>query len=133
MAADGSGKVAWRNTVKCYEQSMLAHNGYLYAVSDRGVAYCWKASDGTQMWSSRLGGNISVSPVLAGGNIYVSNERGTTFVFKANPRKFEPVARNQLGNSAFATPSICGNRIYLRIANRGSRGSQDWLYCIGKK
>lgn len=133
MAADGSGRIAWKNDVKCYEQSMLAHGGYVYAVSDRGVAYCWRATDGTQMWAARLGGNISASPVLAGGNIYISNERGTTFVFKADPKKFERVARNQLGDSAFATPSICGGRIYLRVGERTAGGRQEWLYCIGAK
>ena len=130
--ADGSGKVAWKNTVKCYEQSMLVHNGYVYAVDDGGTAYCWKADSGEQQWRTRLGGPISASPILAGGHLYVSNERGTTFVFKADPAKFQLVAGNRLGDSTFATPTICGNRIYLRIATRG-RDRQEWLYCIGGK
>jgi len=133
MAADGSGKILWKNNVRCYEQSLLVHGGYVYAVSDRGVAYCWRATDGTQMWAARLGGNISASPILAGGSIYISNEKGTTFVFQANPKKFKAVARNQLGDSAFATPTICGDRIYLRIAERASGDRQEWLYCIGSK
>ena len=72
IAADGSGRVVWRNREKCYEQSMLAVDGYVYAVNDRGIAYCWKADDGTQMWQQRLGGGgaVSSSPILAGGNIY---------------------------------------------------------------
>jgi hypothetical protein len=130
--ADGSGKVAWKNTVKCYEQSLLVHNGYVYAVDDGGTAYCWKADTGEQQWRTRLGGNYSASPILAGGNIYVSNERGATFVFQPDPTKFQLVARNQLGESAFATPTFCGNRIYARVATRG-RDRREWLYCIGGK
>ena len=133
MAADGSGRIAWKNEVKCYEQSLLAHGGYVYAISDRGVAYCWRGTDGRQMWARRLGGNISASPILAGGNIYISNERGATFVFKANPMKFALVATNQLGNSAFATPTICKSQIFLRIGAGAGRSRQEWLYCIGKK
>ena len=109
------------------------HDGYVYAVDDGGTAYCWKADDGTEMWKRRLGGNISASPILAGGNIYITNERGTTFVFKANPKRFEPVAANKLGSEGFATPAIAGNRIYLRVATRASGGRQEYLYCIGVK
>lgn len=133
VAADGSGRVVWTNRVKCYEQSLLVHDGYVYAVDDRGVAYCWKSDDGTEMWKKRLGGNYSASPVLADGNLYVSNESGTTFVFRANPKQFELVAQNRLGDEAFATPSICGGRIFLRVARRTANGRQEWLYCIGKK
>lgn len=129
MKADGSGTIAWKSPVKCYEQSMLVHDGHLYAVADGGVAYCWKASDGTLQWRQRLGGNVSTSPVLANGHIYAANERGTFFVFKANPAKFELVAKNQLGTSAFATPSIAGNQLFIRVGDRG----QEWLYCFGAK
>ena len=130
IRADGKGQIVWRNNQKCYEQSMLVYQGYVYAVTDRGIAICWRAKDGREMWTARLpGGPVSASPILAGGNIYLSNERGTTYVFKANPRKFELVGQNQLGQEAFATPTICGNRIYLRVAGAGR---QEMLYCIGE-
>ena len=84
------------------------------------------------MWTGRLpGGPVSASPILAGGNIYLSNERGTTYVFKADPEKFELVGRNQLGQVAFATPTISGNRIYLRVSDQIS-GGREMLYCIGE-
>ena len=131
VRGDGSGRIVWKNTQKCYEQSMLVHEGHLYAFTDPGIGVCWKADDGTQMWKARLGGKVSASPVLAGGNIYASNEKGKTFVFRADPSAFKQVARNQLGDEGFPTLSICGNRIYLRTATgRGSR-RQETLYCIG--
>jgi len=133
VRADGSGQVVWKNRKKCYEQSMLAHDGYVYAVDDGGIAHCWKAEDGSEMWSVRLGGRVSSSPVLVGQNIYVSNEKGTTYVFEANPREFKEVARSQLGNEAFATPTICAGRIYLRVADTVDDRRQEFLYCIGKK
>ena len=128
------GRLVWRNDQKCYEQSMLAVDGYVYAVTDRGIAYCWRATDGREMWSSRLqGGAVSSSPILANGNIYFGNERGTFYVFKAQPTSFELVARNQLGQEAFATPTICDSRIYIRAAANSGSGRQETLYCIGTR
>lgn len=133
VSTDGGNKTVWSNRVKCYEQSMLVHEGYLYAVSDGAVAYCWNTRNGREMWSRRLGGGpISASPILSDGHIYATNERGKTFVFKANPKKFELVATNQLGDETFATPSICGNRIYMRVATRAGGSRQEYLYCLGK-
>jgi len=133
LRADGSKEVVWRNKHKCYEQSMLVHDGHLYAVNDNGIALCWRAADGKEMWSRRLAGPISASPTLAGGHVYATNERGTTFVFKADPERYVAVATNQLGDEAFASPTICGDRIFLRHASRKGRERRETLYCVGKK
>ena len=37
VKADGSGNIPWSNGTKCYEQSMLLHDGHLYAVDDNGI------------------------------------------------------------------------------------------------
>ena len=129
ILGDGSGKIVWKNNQKCYEQSMLVVDGYVYCVTDSGVAVCWKADDGREMWKARLAGPVSASPIFVGGNIYASNERGTTFVFKADPKKFQAVSRNQLGSESFATPTIINSQILLRVADSQSR---EYLYCIGK-
>ena len=81
VKADGSG-VAWKNKVKCYEQSMLVHDGYLYAFADNGIAYCWNARTGMEMWKQRLSGPVSASPLLVGDTIFVTNEAGTTWASK---------------------------------------------------
>jgi outer membrane protein assembly factor BamB len=130
IRADGSGKIVWENKQKCYEQSMLAVDGYLYAINDTGIAYCWHAETGAEQWRERLGGAISASPVQCGQHIYASNERGTTWVYRATPEKFELVSENQLGTAAFASPTICGNRIYLRVADSSGGPRQEFLYCI---
>ncbi len=131
VKADGSGKVVWKNRQKCYEQSMIVHDGYVYAVTDRGIGICLRASDGQLMWQERLQGPVSSSPVRVGETIYQTIEDGTTLVFKANPQKFELIAKNKLGNEGFPTPAICGNRIYLRTAKTGDGSRQEYLYCLG--
>ena len=102
------------------------------AINDNGIAFCWDAKTGEEKWKTRLGGQVSSSPILAGGNIYVANERGTMFVFKASPASYQPVAQNQLGDEAFATPTICGSRIYMRAASSGNGSRQETLYCLGE-
>jgi outer membrane protein assembly factor BamB len=133
IKADGSKTVVWRNRQKCYEQSMLLHDGYLYGITDVGIGFCWRASDGKEMWKTRLSAPISASPVLVGDTIFQSAEDGTTYVFKADPKGFELVAKNRLGDEAFATPVFAGNRIYARVADRSSGRRQEYLYCIGEQ
>ena len=133
IRADGSKKVLWRNTEKAYEQSMLVHEGHVYMFNDNGIAICLEASSGDVKWKQRLKGPVSASPVLVDGKIFASNERGTTFVFEARPDRFVEIARNQLGDDSFATPTICDGRIYLRHAEGHNRDRRETLYCIGKK
>jgi outer membrane protein assembly factor BamB len=129
--ADGSAAEVWKNNKKLYVPSLLVHDGYLYAANDDGIAFCWNAETGDNAWTGRLGGNFSASPVLAGDHIYVPNESGTTFVFKASPDSLDIVARNQLGDEAMASPVICGDRIYLRVASGSGGARQEMLYAIG--
>jgi len=128
---NGKAQQVWTNKEKCYEQSMLVHDGYLYAVTDNGIAFCWEANTGKEMWKTRLGSPVSSSLTLAGDNLYYSDERGTTYVFKATSEKFTPVAENKLGNISFATPVIVDNQIFLRHADDSSGQWEETLYCIG--
>lgn len=130
IKGDGSKKVLWKNGQKCYEQSMLAHAGYVYALTDNGVMYCWQGTDGQEMWRERLQGPVSASPVLAGGHIYWANELGTLYVMRPNPKQFELVAENQIGTDAFASPAVCGGQIFLRVAVRSDDKRQEYLYCF---
>jgi outer membrane protein assembly factor BamB len=132
LHADGSGKTAWENGAKVYVPSLLEHRGYLYAVQDAGVPVCWKFDTGKEMWKGdRLVSAFSASPVLVGDVIYATSESGRTYLFKASPESFQLIAENQLGNEAMATPTICGGRVYMRVAVNQSGERQEMLYCIG--
>lgn len=130
VKADGSGKVVWQNNQKCYEQSMLCYDGHIYAVTDQGVAYCWRASDGETMWRERLGGNYSSSPVLVGTTIHVFNEACDAFAFEATPKSFFSRGKAKLGDEAFATPSVVGNTMYMRVARNEGTARQEYLIAI---
>lgn len=130
VKADGSGELAWENNVRVYVPSMVIKDGYLYAVTDAGVAVCWKAATGEEVWKGRLGGTFSASLVRVGELILATSESGKTVVFRADPAKFERVAENQLGSEVFATPAICGNALYFRVAEMRDGGRHEVLYCI---
>lgn len=128
IRADGAGDVtkshvAWRSKKGVtYVPSPLYHDGRLYVVNDGGVATCFYASTGEEVWSERLEGAFTSSPVLVGDLLYVTNEQGKTYVLKAGP-KFERMAGIDLGEGVLSTPAVAGGRIYLRTT--------ETLYCIG--
>lgn len=130
VLADGSGKIAWQNTARVYVPSMIVDGGYVYAVMDAGLAVCWKSDTGEEKWKERLGGDFYGSPVRVGKRMYATNVGGVTSVFEATPNGFQLLSQNRLGDEAFASPVICGGRIYLRAATKGDV-RQEYLYCIG--
>lgn len=133
LLADGSGKSAWESTLQVYVPSMIVTGGHLFATQDSGVATCWNCETGKEVWKERVGGTFTSSLVLVGDNLFATNEAGQTFVFKANPAKFELVAENKLGDEVYATPAICGGRIYSRVVENVGGNKQETLYCIGQK
>ena len=114
----------WQNSQKCYTPSLVAHEGFVYGISDDGVAYCWDAKTGKERYRQRLGGGFSASPIIANGNIYAPNEDGKTYVYKTGP-KYQVVSENDLNDGGFASPVIVGGQIFLRTNHK--------LYCIGKE
>jgi hypothetical protein len=69
---------------------------------------------------------------MVNDRIYAQNLAGKTYVFEAKPKSFKLLDQNQLGDEAYSSPVICGNRIYLRVAKRGEP-RQEVLYCIADK
>jgi outer membrane protein assembly factor BamB len=129
IRANGKGDVtashvAWRTGKGvAYVPSPLYHAGRLYVIADGGVATCFEADTGKEVWSHRLPGNFSSSPILVGDRLQVTNEAGRTYVLNAG-RKFEVFARNDLNDRVMATPAVCGGQIFLRTDRH--------LYCLGK-
>ena len=131
VEADGSGKIAWQNTTRAYVPSMLVKEGHVYAVLDSGQAVCWKSDTGDELWREKVDRDFYGSPVMLGTRIYATNQHGVTFVFEATPAAFKLLAQNPLGDECFSSPSICGDRIYLRSAKKGEP-RQEFLWCVGE-
>jgi outer membrane protein assembly factor BamB len=131
IRADGSAEAVWRAKIGDFVPSQVIHKGYIYSVLDNGIALCLDAETGNEMWKERLSSPaFSASPILVGANIIVPGETGMTHVFRADPKKLDIVAENQLGKQAFASPAACGGQLFLRVVGAGR---QEMLYCIGRK
>jgi hypothetical protein len=75
------------------------------------------------MWTHRLGGHHSASPVSAGDYLYFPADDGTTYVLKAGPT-FDVVAENDLSEDCSASPAVSRGQIFIRTSEN--------LYCIGR-
>jgi outer membrane protein assembly factor BamB len=116
--------IRWRTTKGAvYVPSPLIEGDYFMIISEGGIAHCFEAATGKILWQERMGTHHA-SLVSAGGLVYYLNDEGVMNVVKPGPQ-FERVARNELGEPAYASPAISGGRMYLR----GFRN----LYCIGAK
>ena len=96
--------------------SLLLDGGELYMVSDAGVAACVDAESGAAVWSERLGGGYSASPVLVEKRLYFINEEGLATVIKAG-RTFEVVAKNDLAEKTLASPAVDDGTLFIRTAS----------------
>lgn len=133
VKADGTAKLVWQNKTRVYVPSMWVRQGHLFAVTDDGSAACWKCDTGEEVWREPLGGGFTASPVPVGDLVFATSEAGKTTIFKATPTDFEVVSENKLGDEMLATATICGGRIYIRVAFKKNGKREEMLYCIGAK
>jgi outer membrane protein assembly factor BamB len=131
VVADGSGAIAWQNGARLYVPTMLVRDGHIFAILDAGQAVCWKSDTGDELWREKVDRDFYASPIMLGNRVYATSLSGVTSVFEATPERYQLIAQNKLGDEALASPSICGNRIYLRHAKKGDP-RQEFLWCIGE-
>jgi outer membrane protein assembly factor BamB len=96
---------------------MILSNGLLFMVSDAGIATCADSKTGEAVWSERIPGNYSASPVLAEGRIYFLNEAGLTTVVRAD-RVFEVLSSNDLAEKSLASPTPDDGSMYVRTETK---------------
>ena len=119
--------IKWRLTRSGVPEkpSLLLISDHLYMVDDQGgLATCVDAKSGEEVWSERLGGNYSASPIVANGRIYAFSEEGKAVVYNASPKGFQKIAENKLTDGFMASPAVAGNSLILR--------TKTHLYRIGK-
>ncbi len=104
-----------------YVPSPVCTDDYLFSTMTTGQVHCIEIATGNTLWVENLGLQYP-SPVLAGGLIYMPNDKGIITIIKPGP-KFDYIAKNSIGERMFASPAISNGKIYLR-------GFEN-LYCIG--
>lgn len=108
----------WQKDIaKSRTGSGVVCDGYFFAVSDNGVADCTDLRTGQIVWEQALKGsgkNSSWSSLLlADGKIYVPNQAGDVFVFRAGPQ-FELLATNSVGEPTNASLAASKGELFLR-------------------
>lgn len=107
--------------------SPICVGNYLLVTSMNGIATCYDATTGKDLWKERLNGQFSSSPIAAGGLIYQTNEAGETLVIEP-AESYKLVARNVLKpepDELFrASLAAVNGQLFIR--------STKYLYCIGK-
>jgi outer membrane protein assembly factor BamB len=93
--------------------SAILDGELIYLVHDAGVASCVEARTGDVVWSERLGGSYSASPVMAGGAIYFFSQEGAATVIEPG-RELRRIAANELDHGFMASPAIAGKALFLR-------------------
>jgi outer membrane protein assembly factor BamB len=128
-----SEHVAWRqDRVGVYMQTLLYHDGLVYACRDNGILTCFDAATGETVYKERLGsGNsgFTASPVASGGRIYFTSEEGDVYVLAAGDRptgrrELTVLATNRVGEICMATPAIAEGVLYIR--------SKDHLFAFAE-
>ena len=108
-------QLAWRvKKAVPSKPSMLLIDGALFMVDDSGIASCVDARSGETLWTERVGGNFSASPVYADGRIYVCNEEGKLTSFAADKSGYKPLGEGVFESGFMASPAVAGSAIYLR-------------------
>ena len=126
----GKGEVTKQNLI--WEQkrnvpmipSLLLAERLLYAVKENGILQCMEPSNGEIVYTERLEGTYSASPVYADGKIYVTNDDGNTTVIRPG-REYKVLAENDLNERTQASMAVSDGRLFIRTAKN--------LYCIGNK
>ena len=130
IRSGGSGDVSqthvlWRvPTGAPYVSSLLYYQELLYMATEVGIVRCVDPKTGETLWTQRIGGNFSASPVGADGKVYLLNEDGETVVVEAG-RNCVVLARNALNELCRASPAVAQGRIFIR--------SDENLYAIGAR
>jgi outer membrane protein assembly factor BamB len=113
--------VAWyQPRAAAYTSSPLVFGGRVYAVNDTGVLQVFESKTGKELYKARVGGvgnTFSASPWVYGGHVFFLSEEGDTFVINPGDA-YDEVAKNSLGEMAFASPAITRDGLFVRTQTR---------------
>jgi len=110
--------VLWTNQrAMSYVPSPLYSDGLLYVLNDDGVITCLDEAKGKPVWSKRLGGDYSASPLLVGNKIVLCSEQGLVTAIAAG-RSFKELEQLDLAEPIFATPAITPAGLFVRTLKK---------------
>jgi outer membrane protein assembly factor BamB len=132
---DGSGdvtdtRIEWhtpRRGGRTLSSPVLVGN-YLLTANMDGIGICYDVVTGKELWTARLEGNFTASPMTARGLVYLQNEAGTTLVIEPG-KELGIVVRNHIEpaeGEIFRSSLVPAEGQILCRSDRA-------LYCIGEE
>lgn len=123
----GSGNVTethmlWQlnNKAPSNMASPLVSGGRLFLVKRGGISSCFDAATGQAHWQTKRIQNLGeyfASPVAADGKLFVLGENGFVVVLEDGP-ELKVLAKNDLGESAVASPAVGDGVLYFRTRDK---------------
>jgi outer membrane protein assembly factor BamB len=94
----------------------IVRDGYAYGF-DENVFKCLKLEDGRQPWQDKGLGKGSLM-ASADGRLIIMSEKGELVIARADPQKFDVMARAQIlpRSKCWTSPVLANGRIYARNA-----------------
>lgn len=87
---------------------------------------CYELETGKEVWRQQFAGERFWGSIIqVGERLYVTSQKGTTFVFAADPTAYKPIAQNALGEASNSTPAVSDGQLFIRTARH--------LWCVAKK
>lgn len=100
-----------------YVPTPVVLGNLLFQWSDTGIVSCLELPTGDVLWSKRIGGNASSSPVIAGDKLIGIAEDGTVTILSATS-EFREYGKVSLDEVCRATPALSEHFILLRTQSR---------------
>jgi NosR/NirI family transcriptional regulator, nitrous oxide reductase regulator len=128
MRLDGRGDITASHKVWSFEQGIpdvptpVADEQRVYVLASTGRLAAVRLSDGERLWKTRKRGLYRSSPALAGGKLYITEEKGVTTIFAAAD-ELKELGTATLGEKCYTSPAMVDGRFYLR--------GEKHLFCIG--
>ena len=97
-----------------YVPTPVSADGLLFLWSDKsGIVTCVELATGTTLWSYRIGGDYSSSPVILGNKLLNVSQDGVVNIFAAS-REFQKLGSVETGRPVRATIAADNTHIFLR-------------------
>lgn len=108
--------IRWRKRGAPSMSSSVVWNGQIYSTGDRGIVSIVDPADGTVKQRQRTIGNISSSPLIANGKLYVGSRDGKMVVIDCR-KQLQVIHEFDFGSPVYASPCPVGDDLLVRTAS----------------
>lgn len=88
-----------------YVPTPVAKGDLMFLWSDAGIVSCVEVPSGQLLWSQRVGGNVSSSPIIVGDKLVGIADDGTVTILAAD-RTYKEIGQVKLGENIRSTPAV---------------------------